>query len=107
MLPSPQRTQRNAEKEHRPFFLRVPLRLWCGSSLHHGLSVTLMFLTGLPSLSVKRRHPDQSTFSFTILNTIVLTPVLRVMFAVLSWSLSAGRASSFLNTSLPLRYTFA
>src|SRR5713226_9734480 len=68
--------------------LRWRLRLVCGGitdrHLGHGFSLTSRFLIGLPSLSVKRRQPDQSTFSFTILKTIVLTPLSSVRFSVLS-----------------------
>src|SRR5713226_6722910 len=65
----------------------------------YGFSITLRLVIGLSSLSVKRRHPDQSIFSLTTLNTTTLTPFCSVTFWVLSWSLSAGRAVSFLNTS--------
>src|SRR5262249_2633215 len=73
----------------------------------YGFSITLRLVIGLSSLSVKRRHPDQSIFSLTTLNTTTLTPFCSVTFWVLSWSLSAGRAVSFLKTSLRLMYTLA
>src|SRR5262249_189450 len=60
----------------------------------YGFSITLKLVMGLSSLSVKRRHPDQATFSLTTLNTTTLTPFCSITFWVLSWSLSAGRAVS-------------
>src|SRR6516162_810437 len=50
----------------------------------HGLRLTLKSVTGLPSLSVNRRQPDQSTFSLTTLKTMTLTPCLRARLPVLS-----------------------
>ena len=52
--------------------------------LSYGSRLIDRFVTGLSLLSVKRRHPPQSIFSFTTLKTMTFLPLLRVMSLTVS-----------------------
>src|SRR3954452_12618774 len=73
------------------------------ATLDHGAVFTTKLVTGLPSLSLKRRHPSQLLVSLMTLKTIVFTPLFSVILSALSLSLSSVRPSVFFTTSLPFR----